>query len=61
MVAKPVAKAKSKITRGASELMRNDAETAGSAVQTPEVLLAVSGMREESLVLAFEICSNINN
>lgn len=39
--------------------MRNYAESAWTAVQAPEVLLAVSGVREEALVFALEVCKYV--
>lgn len=39
--------------------MRNHAESAWTAVQAPEVLLAVSGMREEAFVFALEVCKYV--
>lgn len=46
-------------TRGTGKLMRNYAESAWTAVQAPEVLLAVSGVREEALVFALEVCKYV--
>lgn len=35
--------------------MRNHTEPAWTAVETPEILLAVSGMRKETLVFALKV------
>jgi hypothetical protein len=35
--------------------MRNHAKSAWAAIEAPEILLAISWMREEAFVLAFEV------
>ena len=46
----------SALTWWTGELVRHNTQVWGTAVQAPEVLLAVPRMWEESLVLTLEIC-----